>query len=118
MNPSRQRVVEQALTLLLLIPKISEADSLLTKELVFDALLVVDSRQTQYILHSPTQYRELNPLIQQNSIGKYFLTMALAHATITYILPRKYSERWQVYTILMEGAVIGHNAYIGVKIKW
>ena len=87
-------------------------------ELAFQALLLADARQSQYILDRPSQYHEVNPLIRRYGVKKYFLTYAASHALVSYTIPKKYLPMWQYGTITYQAIVIGRNAHIGVRVQF
>lgn len=103
---------------LLTTPLFCRADTTLARELAFDALMAIDYGQTRAIFNSHGRYVELNPLINRGNVGKYFFATTLLHAAVTYSLPEECQPAWQWGTIVVEGAVVGHNAYIGIGVRW
>jgi len=59
-------------------------------ELAFQAMLLVDARQSQYALDRPAQFREYNPLVRKYGVTRYFIAAGVAHAAISYTIPEKY----------------------------
>lgn len=93
--------------------------STLTRELAFDGLLAIDCAQTHQIGSAKSGFREQNPLLgrrpSSRRINQYFTLNALGHAAVTYLLPKQYRAAWQYVTIGLEGTVVAHNFYIGVR---
>lgn len=87
-------------------------------ELAFQALLLADARQSQYILDRPGQYREYNPLVRKYGVRKYFLTAAVGHVLVSANLPKEWLPMWQYGTIGVQAFVVGRNAHIGVHIRF
>lgn len=85
-------------------------------ELLYQALLLADARQSQYALDRPAEYREYNPLVRKYGVKKYFIASAVSHAFITYTIPKKYVPMWQTSTIVVQFTFVAHNAKVGVKI--
>jgi hypothetical protein len=94
------------------------ACSTICKEVAFDALTSIDYAQTNYIFHSHGQFVEYNPLISQHNRVPYFLGTMLLHGAITYALPKPWRSRWQNSSLLVEGFVVGRNAYLGIGITF
>lgn len=94
------------------------ACSTLCKELTFDALATIDYGQTHSILHSNGRWVEYNPLIRKGKEGQYFAAIMLLHGAITYSLPKPWRSRWQNTSIIVEGFVVGRNAYLGIGVRF
>jgi len=98
------------------------------RQSVVTALLVADWKQTLYIAQHPQDpvksdgtyhYRsETNRLLGSHpSTGKinaYFVGVTVAHAAISYVLPRGWREGWQYVWIGVELETVRRN-YIGIK---
>lgn len=91
------------------------------REVGYDALLVLDSRQTHWAATSPGFY-EANPLLGRHpssgEIDRHFIEAAALHGIVSVLLPDIYRTQWQWGTIAVEGFVIGHNAWIGARISF
>lgn len=90
----------------------------LCKELTFDTLATIDYGQTHSILHSNGRWVEYNPLIRRGKEGQYFAAIMLLHGAITYSLPKPWRSRWQNTSIIVEGFVVGRNAYLGIGVRF
>ena len=92
------------------------------REVVYEALLLADYKQTLDIRNHFDTMHEVNPLIgrfpSQRKVDNYFLASAIAHPTITGFVPLKYRRYWQYGGIALEAAVIIHNKRIGLKIDF
>jgi hypothetical protein len=87
-------------------------------ELAFQAMLLMDARQSQYGMDRPAQFKEYNPLVRKYGVKKYFIVAGLGHAAVSYTIPKKYLPAWQYGSLAVEGFVIGRNAHIGVKMRF
>ena len=87
-------------------------------ELLYQALLLADARQSQYALDRPAEYREINPLVRKYGVKKYFIASAVSHAFITYTIPKKYVPMWQYSTVIVQAGFVANNAHVGVKIRF
>lgn len=81
-----------------------------------------DFSQTMYIERHPTQYREANQIISSHPtparvIG-YFLASDAVILGYNYALPAKWAHALNWADVAIEGAVIGHNAHIGIKFSF
>lgn len=98
----------------------TEADS--AREGAFLALDLADLGQTRYIARHPEQFYEVNPLIGRHpSVGRVdavFAGEALAHVAISYTLPERFRPAWQYGSIAFEGALVAHNAHIGIRFNF
>lgn len=107
---------------LLLIPSVSFGlwtKKKVARELCFLSLLSTDLKQTIYVANNPRSYIEDNKILKQHPSRRkvciYFIISAIAHATISYILPENYSKVWQVAWIGIQSNVIEYNNSIGLK---
>lgn len=94
----------------------------LALESAFIAALYVDYRQTRTIAadtgHDP--FHENNPILgshpSPNKINGYFIAGALAHAAITYTIPKgEYRTGFQLVTLGFELGATVQNFRIGVR---
>lgn len=90
----------------------------LAPELIYMALLVADARQSQYALDRPHLYREMNPLVRKYGVKKYFIASAITHTLVSANLPKKWVPAWQYGTIAIQAGFVGHNAHVGVKVRF
>lgn len=90
----------------------------LCKELVFDTLTTIDYGQTHHIFNSHGRWVEYNPMIHKGKEAKYFAAAMLLHAGVTYSLPERYRAKWQNSTIIIEGFIVGRNAYLGIGMSF
>lgn len=67
-------------------------------------------------------HSEKNPLLgshpSADAVDKYFVISLLAHAVISYTLPRSWREGWQYTSIGFEFAVVNHNRILGIQAKF
>lgn len=87
-------------------------------ELIYQAALYADYKQTRVIAESDLYY-ERNPLLGENPsrarTRNYFIGVGLAHAGITALLPQgPYRTLWQGVTLGVEAGFIVANYRIGV----
>lgn len=87
-------------------------------ELLYLTLLLADARQSQYALDRPHEYREINPLVRRWGVKKYFIASAVSHVAVTVSLPAKWQPLWQYGTIAVQAGFVGHNAYVGARIRF
>ena len=91
------------------------------REAGYDALLVLDAKQTSWAMSHPG-WQELNPLLgshpSQAQINRHFIACALLHGVVSGVLPEKYRSRWQWSTIGIEAFVVAHNKYIGIRMSF
>jgi hypothetical protein len=101
-------------------PTCAAPTAVLIGELGYDALLALDARQT--IEGVRQGYVETNPLLgshpSSGAVERHMLIAAAAHALISCLLPPRLRTSWQVSTIVVEGAVVAHNAYVGVRVNF
>ena len=143
----KQAAATLAGTALLTTSTCAQADSeTWIEEGVFQALHVADLGQTLDIRRARTAvnpdgfgyrtlsfaYHEENGLLSagwaigphpsDRSIYAYFAAEALVHAAVSWELDRldaRWPERaWQAVTISIQSAVIGHNASIGLQVRF
>lgn len=88
------------------------------EEALFQALLLMDARQSRYIEKHPLVYRELNPLVRKYGVNKYFITTSLAHLAVTKTISSKYLPTWQYGSIAVEAFWVGRNAKLGVRMSF
>ena len=88
------------------------------REAAYDALLVVDARQTAWAMERPG-YRETNPLLgshpSRRQINEHMAIAAALHGLVSLALPDVYRRQWQWGTVAVEGFVVAHNAYLGAR---
>jgi hypothetical protein len=67
-------------------------------------------------------HQESNPFLGRNpskkNVDAYFASTLVAHAAISYLLPKDYRPYWQAITIALEGSVVGYNINAGVGISF
>lgn len=94
----------------------TQADT--AREVAYLALHVADWGQTLYISDHPSEFKEYNPVLgahpSRGDVNAYFITTAILHPVISYVLPRPYREIWQYSTIVLQVGVTAHNASIGI----
>jgi len=90
-------------------------------ELSYDAVLAMDCSQSRQIEGSDRYER--NPLLPRHPSAKTITQLcilnAVAHAGISYVLPKPWRRRFQVVTVVIEAGVVSDN-YIraGVRVKF
>ena len=93
-------------------------------EAAFDAALIADYQQSSKIDgfcdgRINCTIHETNPLLGDDPgkarLHNYFVTAALAHAAISYVLPDKYRTLWQASSLGVEIGVISRNKHLGLK---
>ena len=89
-------------------------------ELVFQAVLYADYRQTRVIAENPDKWIETNPILgdhpSKQRVRNYFIGAAIAHTGITALLPQgPYRTLWQVLSIGWEAGMVSANYRIGIK---
>ena len=88
---------------------------------VLALLLVVDARQTSWAMDRPG-YRETNPLLgshpSRRQINEHMAIAAALHGLVSLALPDVYRRQWQWGTLVVEGFVVAHNAYLGVHLTF
>lgn len=87
-------------------------------EVLFMGLLLMDARQSQYILDRPCCYRELNPMVRRYGVRRYFAVASVSHLAVSMSLPSEWVPMWQYGTIGVEGFVVGRNARLGVRVTF
>jgi hypothetical protein len=100
----------------------------LIMEGAFDALLVIDSHQTNSIrsacpVHETCAFQETNPWLGSTDpdavrVRNYFIASALIHGLITYLLPQDYRIFWQGASFGLEINAVRMNAYAGLGLKF
>lgn len=93
---------------------------------VYTMLHVVDWGQTYNFTQRQDQdmttgevtiYTESNPIMgnrpHRDTVNIYFATSLVAHAAISYTLPRPWREYWQGFGIGLEASMVGWNASLG-----
>lgn len=104
---------------------VTERQETTARQLCFLFTLLEDYRQTSNIKNQPIEYKiekgrtigiihcEENKILgkfpSQARIDKYFLTCALGHTAITYILPDEYSKIWQCVWIGIQSKTLSNN---------
>jgi hypothetical protein len=104
---------------LLLCLALSTAD--LERQWAYTALHFLDYRQTRNLITTPGLEEKnfiLGPNPSARKVDAYFATTLLAHWAITYSLPPEYRKPWQLSTIIVELAVIGHNKRLGLSFNF
>ncbi len=90
------------------------------RELGYDALLLVDARQTQWAVRHG--YRERNPLLgsrpSQRAVNEHFLAMVALHGLVSAWMPPLYRRQWQWGSLAVEAFAVAHNAWIGVRLRF
>lgn len=88
----------------------------------FAALVLVDYGQTRWGLERGRSER--NPLLgstpDRAKLSAACLAAVVAHAGVSYLLPRDWRRFWQAFTITAEAAAVGGNVAItgGVHFAW
>lgn len=81
-------------------------------------LIVIDYGQTKTIFNNPGEYRELNPLINEDNVEAFFIGSAVVISGISWMLPPKYRRWWQYFNIVTRGVCVGSNFAIGARIEF
>ena len=89
-------------------------------ELVFQAALYADYRQTRVIAENPDLYTEMNPLLgdhpSTSRVRNYFIGASVAHMAITSLIPQgPYRTLWQGLGIGWEAGMVTANYQIGIR---
>lgn len=92
------------------------------REAAYLVLHVVDWGQTRNIVHRDSEYNEDNPLLEQSPsikrVDSFFAFGAIAHVTVSYILPRVWRESFQYSTAGFEAGVVFKNNSIGLRVDF
>lgn len=90
----------------------------LQRELVFQALLIADWKQTRQIARQPERYFERNPILgrhpSEGRVNSYMLTAGVLHWVISEKLSPKWRERWQLVSLHIQANVVYQNYEIGL----
>ena len=102
-----------------------------TYQLLATGLMIADWGQTRYIAKNPDKYYEINPILGKHpstsEVNTYFAAAILGHALISLALPPKAEvfgyninprRIWQVMWIGIETGYVGHNASMGIRVKF
>lgn len=93
-----------------------------SRQAAFTILEIADWLQTKEGIKYPTKYREINPFINSNpttaNIDRYFVACIVGNALITYVLPEKYRDKWQIVGISLQAYTVNNNLNLGIKIKF
>jgi len=112
--------------LICLIPTLLFAENTWTKkdtayQATFLILQTVDWLQTKEIARNP-RYYEQNPILgkypSQNAVDFYFLSTAIAHSAVAYLLPKEYRRVWQCVFIGISAHCVARNYHIGIRINF
>jgi hypothetical protein len=103
----------------------------IAKEAAWEALHLIDYRQTVQTARNPDQYFEYNPLLgehpSEGRVNVYFIGWAILHPIITDILPREKTllgvqamprAFWQNISLVVSGACVINNFSIGLNGEW
>jgi hypothetical protein len=113
--------------MLVVIPTSSSAFDKWTKtntmlELSWLALDIVDWGQTLHIAKNPDEFHETNPLLGDHpsvsEVNRHFIIGAVIHAGFSYVLPRKYREVFQIFSIGWTGNTVKRNYNIGLRMNF
>lgn len=92
------------------------------RQVAYYVLHTVDWGQTRDIAKNPKMFHELNPIIGEHpTIGRvngYFVTTALIHTGIAYILPAEWRKGFQYVTIGVEAGVTSMNYKTGIRVNF
>lgn len=90
------------------------------RQAVFTVLTTADWLQTRDIARHPAVFYERdNWLLTRHptpgQVDAYFATAILAHAAVSYLLPRGWREGWQYVWIGVEGQKLRQNYALGIR---
>ena len=90
-------------------------------ELSYVAMVAMDCSQSRQI-EDGNRY-ERNPLLPRHpsarTITQLCILNVVAHAAISYVLPRPWRRRFQVVSVVLEAGVVADNYYrAGIKVKF
>lgn len=79
----------------------------------------IDRRQTLRI-KDYAWLHETNPILGRNpsdvGVNNYFITTALVHTAIAYLLPEDARTIFQMFTLGVEAGAIGNNYSLGLRV--
>jgi hypothetical protein len=91
-------------------------------EITWQAINVIDYFQTMEIARNPQEWEEYNPILGKHpttdEVTIYFITYALVHAGVSYILPDKYRVWFQGITFGYTISCVTNNMSAGIRINW
>jgi hypothetical protein len=92
-------------------------------ELAYQAVNIIDWRQTIYIANNPDKFSETNPLFSTKhpsveEVNWHFTSNAIFHPLISLALAPQYRKYWQYITVTVTGAFVLNNARIGVQLQF
>jgi len=94
---------------------------ILARETLVLSVMMKDYQQTIDIVKKPDEYSEQNKILGKNpsksDINLYFISCALIHTGIAYILPEEYSKYWQSWQLLNNLKAAINNEKIGLDSK-
>lgn len=97
-------------------------DGDIAREVVFQAMHVIDYHQTMNVVNHPDKYRELNPVIgehpSRDRLNAFMFTGAVLHIGVTHFLPAKWRPYWQYLTIGIKAGCIVQNLNTGLRIDF
>ena len=66
--------------------------------------------------------RETNPILgprpHPNAVHAYFASTLVAHALVSWALPRGWREGWQATWIMVEAGYVAHNVSLGWRLQF
>lgn len=87
----------------------------------YTLLHILDWGQTRYIAGSDEFY-EMNPILGANprkgEVDLYFSITLISHTAISFVLPRKWRRKWQLFWIGLESFVTINNSAAGVSVDF
>jgi len=85
------------------------------------SLLSVDWLQTRYIAQKDNGLYEGNILLGRNpsksAIDTYFLLSSIIVVETSYLLPRRWGERFLKSVIAIQASYVAHNYSIGIRVR-
>ncbi len=94
-----------------------------TLQLVYTAVNAADWAQTRYIARNPRTFFEQGNLFighhpDMGRVDSWFAMTTLAHAAVSWLLPRPYRSFWQSFWIGYEANAVGYNYRVGVAMRF
>lgn len=90
----------------------------MVREVVYLGVKAIDYGQTMTIANNPDKYYEYNPILGDHPspewVTSYFISTAVAHFAIAYVLPSKYRKWWQYTFMAGSAGLVIHNKNMGI----
>ena len=91
-------------------------------QLTFTAVTVVDWAQTLRIARGHDDYVERNSLLgdhpSEGRVNSYFAAGIVAHAAVSYALPKPWRTMWQCFWIGGEVKTVSYNINAGLRLSF